>query len=346
MEAGECMTIARQAWLQVQYENADITADLQPHLKGWTYTDNLSGQADDLQITLEDRQQLWIGDWFPDRGAKLKATIKRNNWNDDNKEDELPLGTFEIDEIESDFPPSEVKIKALSVFQSTALKGEDKNRAWEKTKLSVIANDIAVGAGLTLYYDVQDDPEYDRKEQTEQQDLPFLQKLCQDAGLALKVSDEQIIIFDEAKYEQQAPIMTIDRLKFPIKKYNGRATINDTYSACQLKYRSPKGRKNYNYTFNPANPPPVKRVLVLRERFDSLNEAERKAKKALREKNSQAWQFTITILADLRLLSSMVVTLQNFGKFDGNWIITQATHGQSTSGYEVNLQLRRCLEGY
>lgn len=345
MEAGE-IVITRQAWLQVQYESTDITADLQPHLKGWSYTDNLSGQSDDLQITLEDRQQLWIGDWFPEAGDKLSATIKRKNWNDDGKEDELPLGTFEVDELETKYPPSEITIKALSVFQSTALKGENKNRAWEKTKLSIIANDIAYGAGLQLYFDVQDDPEYDRIEQTEEQDLPFLQKLCKDAGLALKVNDASIIIFDEAKYEQAEPILTIDRTIFPIKKYSGRATINDTYAACRLKYRSPKGRKNYDYTFTPTNPPPTKRVLVLRERFDSLNEAERKAKKALREKNSQAWQFTISVLAELRVFSGMVVTLKNFGKFDGNWIVTQVTHNQSGSGYEVGLQLRRCLEGY
>ena len=340
------MTIARQAGLQVTYETTDITADLQPHLKDWSYTDNLSGQADDLQITLEDRQQLWVNDWFPDLGAKLKATIKRRNWRDDGKEDELPLGSFEIDEIESSYPPSEVKIKALSVFQSTALKGENKNRAWEKTKLSVISRDVASGAALTLYYDVQEDPEYDRMEQIEQQDLPFLQKLCHDAGLALKVSDSQIVIFDEAKYEQQASVLTIDRLMFPIKRHSGRATINDTYCKCRLKYRSPKGKRNYDYTFTPPNPPPTQRVLILRERFDSLNEAERRAKKALREKNSQAWQYSMTVLADLRVLASMVVTLKNFGKFDGNWIITQATHSQSGSGYETGLQLRRCLEGY
>lgn len=338
--------IGRQAWLEVKYENKDITANLQPHLKGWSYTDNLSGQADDLQITLEDRQQLWIGDWFPDIGAKLKTKIIRNNWNDDNKKDELPLGIFEIDELAPKYPPSEVTIKALSVFQSSSLKGENKNRAWEKTKLSVVANDIATGAGLSLYYDVQDDPEYDRVEQTEQQDLPFLQKLCKDAGLALKVTDEQLAIFDEAVFEQQEPVLTIDRNKFRIKNYSGRATINGIYSACRLKYRSPKGRKNYDYTFNPPNPPPTKRVLVLRERFDNLAEAERKAKKALREKNSQAWQFTITILADLRVLAGLVVVLNNFGKFDGNWLITQCTHSQSGSGYETSMQLRRCLEGY
>jgi len=340
------MTTARQAWLDVSYEGTNITEDLKPYLKSWTYADNLSGQADDLQITLADKNQLWQDAWFPDPGAKITATIYRRNWQDDDKEESLPLGSMELDEIDVDYPPSEVTIKALSVPQSTALKGENKNQAWEKTKLSVVANDIAVAAGITLYYDVSDDPEYDRVEQTEQTDLSFICKLCTDAGLAFKVSDGQLIIFDEAKYEQADPVLVINRLTFPIKKYRGRATLNDTYKACRMKYRSPKGRKNYDYTFTPTNPPNTARVLVLRERFDNLNEAERKAKKALREKNSKAWQFSLTIMASLSLSASNVVTLKNFGKFDGSWLITQVTHSQSGSGYETSLELRRCLEGY
>ncbi|MBP2655895.1 MAG: hypothetical protein H6Q73_3464 [Firmicutes bacterium] len=340
------MTIARQAWLEVKYEGTDITEDLKPYLKNWSFTDNLSGQADDLQITLADKNQLWQDAWFPDEGAKITATIYRKNWHDDDQTDSLPLGSMEIDSIDVNYPPSEVTIQALSVPQSSALKGENKNRAWEKTKLSVVANDIATNVGVSLYYDVDDDPEYDRIEQTEQTDLSFIRKLCDDAGLALKVSDSQLVIFDEYNYEQADSVLTINRLTFPIKKYKGRATLNDTYKACRISYHSPKGRKNYDYTFTPSNPPNTSRVLVLREQFDSLAEAERKAKKALREKNSQAWQFSLTIMANLNLSASNVVTLKNFGKFDGNWLITKVTHSQSASGYETSLELRLCLEGY
>jgi len=338
--------IARNTSLDIVYESTNITENLRPHLKGWTYTDNLSGQSDDLQITLEDRAHLWMGDWYPEHGAKLTATMKRMNWTVEQKTQDFLLGVFEIDEIENSYPPSEVTIKALSVFQSTALKGEAKNRAWEKTKLSVIANDIASGAGIELYYDVADDPEYDRKEQTEEQDLPFLQNLCSDAGLALKVSDSKIIIFDEAQYEQADPVMEIDFKTYKIKKFRGRGTIDDTYSSVKIAYRSPKGRVTQDYTYIPPNPPAVGRVLVLRERFDNLGEAERKAKKALREKNSKAWQVSLTILEDMQVCASQNITLKNFGKYDGKWIVTQATHGQSSSGDEVSLQLRRCLEGY
>ncbi|MDT8901826.1 phage late control D family protein [Anaeroselena agilis] len=337
---------ARQAWLDVKYEGTNITEDLRPYLKGWTFTDNLSGQSDELQITLMDKDQLWQGDWFPDEGAKISATIRRRNWKDDDAEDELPLGEMEIDEIDGGYPPSEVTIKALSVPQSSALKGENKNRAWEKTKLSAVAGDISAGAGVSLYYDVADDPEYDRVEQTEETDLHFIMRLCREAGLAFKVSDKQLVIFDEAKFEQADPVLTIDKKVFPIKQYRGRATLHDTYKSCCINYRSPKGRKKYDYEYAPPNPPNTQRVLVLRERFDSLAEAERKAKKALREKNSRAWQFSMTISADLRLMASMVVILKNFGKFDGRWLITQVTHAQSGSGYDVSLQMRRCLEGY
>jgi len=340
------MTIARQAWLEVKYEGTDITEDLKPYLKSWTFTDNLSGQADDLQITLADKNQLWQDAWFPTEGAKITATIYQKNWQDDDQTNSLPLGSMEIDSIDVSYPPSEVTIQALSVPQSSALKGENKNRAWEKTKLSVVANDIASSAGVSLYYDVDDDPEYDRIEQTEQTDLSFIRKLCEDAGLALKVSDSQLVIFDEYNYEQADSVMTINRLTFPIKKYKGRATLNDTYKACRIKYRSPKGRKNYDYTYTPTNPPNTSRVLVLREQFDSLAEAERKAKKALRERNSKAWQFSLTIMAKLNLSASNVITLKNFGKFDGKWIITRVTHSQSGSGYETGLEFRLCLEGY
>lgn len=338
--------IARNMSLDIVYEKTNITENLRPHLKSWSYTDNLSGQSDDLQITLEDRDHLWMSDWYPEHGAKLTATMKRVNWTGEQKIIEFPIGVFEIDEIENKYPPSEVTIKALSVFQSTALKGEDKNRAWEKTKLSVIANDIASDAGMELYYEVTNDPEYDRQEQTEEQDLPFLQKLCNDAGLALKVSDLKIVIFDEAQYEQADSIFTIDLKTWPIKTWHGRGTINDTYSSVRITYRSPKGRIKMDYTYTPPSPPSTRRVLVIRERFESESEAQRKAKKALREKNSKAWSITMNILEDVPISASQNVTIKNFGVYDGKWIVTQATHGQSNGGDEVNLQLRRCLEGY
>ena len=179
---------ARRAELQLKYEKKDISADLAPHLVGFSYTDHASGKADDLQITLDDREGLWRGAWFPDKGAMLTAVLIARYWDSLTSEQQLPLGTFEIDEIECSGAPYVVTIKAVSVPESASLRGQDKTRAWEKTTLKTIAADIAGGAGMELLYETSDDPKYDRREQTEESDLAFLQKCCNDAGLSLKIT--------------------------------------------------------------------------------------------------------------------------------------------------------------
>lgn len=70
----------RRATAVVLYNNTDITADLNKYLKSISYTDNLSGEADDLQITLEDRAGLWEAAWMPDKGATLDVSIVLHEW--------------------------------------------------------------------------------------------------------------------------------------------------------------------------------------------------------------------------------------------------------------------------
>jgi len=336
---------ARRAYLTLVYDNVDISADLQPHLVSWTYTDNLSGQADDLQVTLEDKAQLWVNDWMPDKGAILKAKITQlhKKWSEEISE--MSPGLFEIDEIESSYPPSVVIIKGLSIPESSSLRGESKNKAWEKTKLSVIAADITKKAGLKLFYDTADDPDYDRVEQTEESDLVFLMRLCNDAGLCLKATDAQIAIFDEQKYEKQEPFTRVQKGEAYLKSYRFRTTLNGLYKSCRVEYHDANKKQTIKYTFTPPNPPATGRVLVVNERVASVKEAERLARKRLRQENKNAITASMTLMGDVRFLAGLTVRMVDFGVFDGNYIITQVTHSQQ-SGYETGIELRQCLEGY
>ena len=71
---------ARKVNATVKYDNKDISADLAAYLKGISYTDNMSGEADTLDLTLEDRQGLWQNEWFPDKGATLDVELQTHNW--------------------------------------------------------------------------------------------------------------------------------------------------------------------------------------------------------------------------------------------------------------------------
>lgn len=349
MEARRILTI-------IKYNNKDISADISKYLKSISYTDNLSGEADDLQITLEDKAGLWQSTWIPEKGALLDVMLQQKYWQ---TLSELPqslrLGLFEIDEITSSGYPSEVQIKAVSVPDNNTLRGTERSRSWEKAKLQVIANDIASAAGMSLFWDTEENPVLDRAEQTEQSDLSFLYAICKDKGLALKISDKKIIVFDEAKYEAEKAKITIVKPGTVYKKESGmkylfvgtgyslRTKIRDIYAACRVSYQQGSSKSNIEATYTVAGK--KGKTLQVNEQVESVAEALNLAKKRLREKNKDEVTGSLNMLGNFVLLSGGTVNLLGFGAFDGKYLITRASHDIG-SGYTTNIDVRRCLNGY
>lgn len=361
---------ARRAYPKVIYNKVDISEALKPYLKSVEYTDMLTGQADDLQLTLEDRDGLWLEAWFPDKGATLTASILTQYWTaPTDAEKELPLGLFEIDEIECSAIPSETKIKAVSVPNNTTLRGEGRTRSWEGYTIQKIAQDIANNAGMQLNFSSKDNPTLERVEQTEQSDLAFLDKLCQDNGLSLKVTDNQIVIFDMADMEAAEPSLifvrptmkgldtsvsidvnsndmnsesTLKRLKPTSWRFT--SSVRDVYKSCTVEHSQGKKKAKISATFTDPNKTEGKMLLVKKD-VKSVEEAERMARKELREKNKDEVTGSITCMGDTNLSAGLTVTVKGFGKFDGKYILSQVKHSLG-SGYTCSVDLRRCLNGY
>lgn len=349
MEARRILTI-------IKYNNKDISADISKYLKSISYTDNLSGEADDLQITLEDKAGLWQSTWMPEKGALLDVMLQQKYWQTLSAlSQNLRLGLFEIDEITSSGYPSEVQIKAVSVPDNNTLRGTERSRSWEKAKLQVIANDIASAAGMSLFWDTEENPVLDRAEQTEQSDLSFLYAICKDKGLALKISDKKIIIFDEAKYEAEKAKITIVKPGTVYKKESGmkylfvgtgyslRTKIRDIYAACRVSYQQGSSKSNIEATYTAAGK--KGKTLQVNEQVESVAEALNLAKKRLREKNKDEVTGSLNMLGNFVLLSGVTVNLLGFGAFDDKYLITRASHDIG-SGYTTNIDVRRCLNGY
>ena len=45
-------------------------------------------------------------------------------------------------------------------------------------------------------------------------------------------------------------------------------------------------------------------------------------------------------------MASVTVTLEGWGAWDGKYIVSQAKHTVSGTGYTTQIQLRKVLEGY
>jgi phage protein D len=59
------MAEPRRAWITVEYDGKDITEAVSNSVLTFEYTDNASGEADSLDITVHDREGRWREDYYP-----------------------------------------------------------------------------------------------------------------------------------------------------------------------------------------------------------------------------------------------------------------------------------------
>ena len=440
--------LARRTEIVVKIDGVDISADINNYLLQLTYTDHEEDKTDDLQISLDDREGVWINDWLSDvsktdtkttvtasggeysigeivdfsggfhyvsstattptggnrtagtakitniakgaphpyhligessnvygwvdavqisggssaasgesessttgtgtiLGAEIAAVIIQKNWETDGKDKVLDCGIFCVDSLDSSGPPGQASIKATSLPYTSTIRNEAKSRAWENIKLSTLASEIAQKNGMKCMFESAYDPYYVRKEQVQISDIVFLQGLCKDAGISLKVSARYIILFDAADYEQKEAVRKIKRGEADITSYRFGASANDTkYSKCHVSYTNPQTNETIEYTYTPRDSDEDAPTLEINEKVNDREEARQLAMKRLREKNKSAVSAEFSLAGDASLVAGVNVEVEGFGMFDEKYIIETATHNVTASGYTTQIKLRRVLEGY
>ena len=243
-------------------------------------------------------------------------------------------------------PPDVVEIKATSVPLDSSGRREKKTKSWEKATLKRISQDIANNAKLTLAFNFTQNPKYDRIDQTDQSDIEFLVELCAKEGASIKVSNRQLVIFDEAEFEKKKPSLYIVRGKSNVISYSfSWNAMGAAYRACQVSYQSAKKKAKYSYTYTPPGAPKGGPVLKINERVESQAEAIRVARNRLREKNKEFGKGRIALAGDPRMAAGITVYISGWHSFDGKYIIESARHTVGRNGYTTDIEIRKVL-GY
>ena len=419
----------------MKFENVKAPLDINKYLSSMTYTDEEEDKADDLQLTFDDRERKWLGDWlkitptvvrttkqvskevqqenvinytvkkgdtlwaiakqylgsgtkypqiasenniknpnliYPGQVFKItvggavtttvteveetvkqaaepkliSATIVQKNWHDNGKDVMLSCWTFELDSVDASGPPTKITLKGTSIPYTSTMRTARKNRAWENCNLKAIAEQIGQEAGLQVMYLAENNPVYKRKEQVQKSDITFLQKLCKAAGLALKVTIMTVVIYDAAEYDGKPPIKTITYGSSDYLSYKLGTSLHDTaYTSCHVSYTDPDSKETIESTYTPDSKDGTGQVLEVNEKVNSTGEAYELAKKRLREKNTQQFTASFSMLGDVQLVAGATVRLRGFQSFDKKYKITKATH-KLTGGYTTDIELKQVLEGY
>lgn len=352
--------MARNTTLTVTANGNDISKYISPYLKTFSFTDSIESEADTAEITLADVEQQFLTAWFPDRGARLNVAINKNNWRNADTVDTLTLGNFELDESTYSFSKgggSVIKIKLNSICNSYGIRFQKHYRSWENVRFEKICRDIANDAGLTLFY-MTDNPEVKRAEQSYESDLAFLKKQCSSNGFLLKVNDGKLIICDAYTYESRDSILTLKRDDPRILSFDGRATVNQIYGDVNISYVSNEitnsllgmlvgflsgktGLTLPNLTSLAHGAGDL--VLEINRRIDNPAQAQRLAKKLLREKNKDEITCNLKIVGDFNFLAGNNITLSGFGFYDGKYCLDRTSHTIGQNGYTASLDLHKCL---
>lgn len=335
---------ARRTKLQVAYKGKDISRDINEYLLDFSYTDN-DAEAEDVQIRLENRERLWMKEWFPNRGDSIIPKIVIVD--EEGKEDSLPCGEFEVDEIGAQGAINQVNIKGISSMVSGAMKDTKRSKAWEKAKYQTIVSEIATKNGMTTIFNIEKNKVYDKIDQNNESDIEFIKKITEEQGYELKVEDKKIIITEEAYYKKLKPDFIIDyeneNKNFLLLDWSFTQSSLTSYTAAELQYKDPKSGKLYSARVDNDKEQVTGKVLRLNTAVKSNEEAKEKCQEALDGENKNTNVASFTLAPFFIVSAKNVVEVKGWGKFDGKYLIQSVSHTVGQGGYSISLECSKLL---
>lgn len=344
------MSLARRSSVQIIWESVDISKEIQSNLLGITYADNLTGAADALSIDLEDRDGLWSGDWRPQKGDTVAARLQAEAWF--TGVTDLRLGTFAHDKISISGPPKRVSIKAVSAPLATGLRRRKRTRSWRNVTLQQMARDIAERADLGLDWTGDAGVAYAKRKQADKSDLEFLEEACAEVGLALKITEQKIVIFHETDRDSSRSVGDLNLFSGNVISWAFDSDDSSRYGNCHIKFFNPRSGKVIEAQFPPKGLSPDGyaalgldpdgQTLEVRLPASLASQALEICKGRLRNANRFATSGRMLVQGDPGLVAGVTFHLSNAFGFDGQFIVTRAVH-KPIGGYTTEISIRRCV---
>lgn len=323
-------TSPRKVSLEVTYKGNKLDEKIQERITGFNYTDIASGASDSISLTLENIDKKWLNAWFPEKGSTITVKLIVKNWEKSGKKRTFTCGTFVIDDISFSGPPLTATIGAVSVPADTGFKATKKSKTWEDVTIEQIASKIAEAAGIKLYYRAPTIT-ISEIEQSKETDSSFLYSLCAKYGLAMKVYNQKLVIFNEEDYEQRERYTTLDEKI--METWNFNTTVDGTYTGVKLSYTKPSSNKTTSVTVGTTE-----RLYEYDAQVDGQYDAELQAKAKLRSENKKAKTMDMKVMANESIIATSIIQVTGLGKANGLYYVDQVKHNIGT-GYTMNVSM-------
>lgn len=327
---------AHQPTYEIVYNGRNITSDILPYVLSFGYTDKTAGETDELELTVEDRNGLWINQWYPVKGDTITARIFSLG-------KVLECGTFTVDEISASGGSSGNTVSIKGVAAGINKRVRTKNcYAHENKTLREIANTIAAKHGMKVDGEIAN-VRISRVTQYRETDLKFLQRLANDYGYEFSVRDSLLTFSNIFTIEDKTAALTITPEE--IISWSLTDKTSKTFQAVRISYHNPKEKKVVSYEHKEENEA-FKQAktdnMEIKVKAENKQQAEIKAKAALYKANSLQQQGSLEMAGNVYALAGNNCHLEGLGYFSGKYYIQSSSHTVSKDGgYTTSLELKR-----
>lgn len=330
------MALPMQSKLIIEYNGVEATDIIADDCNSFTWKDNATGTADTMTLSLSNLDSKWMNGFYPSDEDAFKAWIQLQEWAADYKEGKIYCGCFMVDSLRFSGYPQTLQLSGISTPTDSNFNVKQKNKTWSKTTIKVIMESIAAEAGIELVYDA-DDVKIDSVNQTGKTDLSFAYSLCSEYGLSLKLYNNKMVIYDQTKYEGMEARYTISPEQLGGSgSYSINKQTTKLYDSVKIQYTN--GKKGNTLTYEYIIPGKEgKRQMFVTTKAESVSDAEKKAKAALRKNLRESVQLTIKMMGSAKYMAADCFNLSGFGKLDGKYFIDTVTHQKSGGKYTVSL---------
>lgn len=322
----------RRAIVDLTWNGAAVSGKLLGQGTEITYTDPASGEADSLDISIQDRDRLWTGPWLPAEGDSLEAVIRVMDWDREGDSRALPCGSFTLDDFSFSGWPVTGTISAVSVPADSSFRETERTKTWEDVTLQELAQEIAGRAGVSLAWDVEGGgPKLKSVEQTKRTDCEFLTGVCGDYGLVVKVYAKKLVIYDREAYKKKAPAAVLTPAV--LLSWSWKTSLAGTYTGGEYAYTDPKTEEEINVKTGKGP-----RLLKLSGKADSAADAERKLKATIASANHGHTSLSVSLRGRPELAAGQCVQVEGLGRLGGKYFLDRAVHHVG-GGYTTDLEL-------
>jgi phage protein D len=316
----------------VTLDGKDLTSAIEPRLVSLTINETRGGEADTLDIVLDDADGRLA---IPKRGAVLAISI---GWDGEALVDK---GTFTVDETEHSGSPDIITVRGRSASMTKAM-GERQEKSWHQQTIGAIVKAIAAKHKLTPV--VGDDlakvaiPHID---QTHESDMSFLTRLAKRYDATMTVKESRLLFMPIGKGTTASgkALPSIDITRKDGDQHRYHVAERESYEGVKAYYRGSGKAKRKELVVGGEN---NRNIKVLPEVYATEAEARAAANSELtRTKRGQATMNYSLALGRGEIRPELAVYVSGFkDEIDAiDWLVKRATHTISDQGFLTSLEL-------